>query len=235
MWTTWEFHSRPNLNELPSTKMSPIRSVLLNINNSNIFMKRLAGGLLAVDLPHLEIRRTKTYCVALEWTKRKTKKGWNSDDRLRVSYLQFSLTNPPKSLFLRYSQLSIRDLLITCVDLEWKRRITRKVKTVTIYLAWWELLGKNATGNQNFCKNILWKKTATCLMKIPSPSNEIASLNPQPPVNVIRNVNITYPRLNFCMDQWTGEKCYDSSGFKYIRTKTTTGKLTSNQKSRSLF
>lgn len=70
---------------------------------------------------------------------------------------------------------------------------------------------------------------------IDHPSNEIASLSPQPPVNVIRNVNMTYPRLNFCMDQWTGEKCYDSSGFKYIRTKPTTGKLTSNQKSRSLF
>ena len=33
MWTKWEFHFRPDLNELPSTKLSPIGSFLLFINN----------------------------------------------------------------------------------------------------------------------------------------------------------------------------------------------------------
>ena len=43
------FHFRPDLNELPSSKLSP---VLLLLDNSKIVMKYLLRGFLAVDLPH---------------------------------------------------------------------------------------------------------------------------------------------------------------------------------------
>ena len=96
----------------------------------------------------------------------------------------------------------------------------------------------NEQSQQLFKTYSLKKETAKCLLQVLLSSKEIAGSNPQPPpgrVNVIRNVNMIYPRFQFCMDQWTGENCVDPSGFMYIRTKTTTAKQTSNQRSRTLF
>ena len=80
------------------------------------------------------------------------------------------------------------DEIVTLIVQEIGRKINASIERYSplIVNQHREMFPNTENNHNNFFKNILLNKTATCQLKVPLPSEEIAGLNPQLPVNVIR-------------------------------------------------